>query len=265
MKTLLSIIIIFAFLSICWVPESANAFSGESKILLAQQNQESSDAEDDEYEDDEYEDDEYEDEGPLISDPLYYFNKGMYHFNDKLYFWLLKPVARGYRAVLPIEIRTAIKNVIYNLRFPVRFINALLQGKGSKAVAEFNGFFLNTTMGLGGVGKITEQFPSLNPSREDLGQTFAVWGIDNGAFLMLPFLGPSSLRDALGRLGDTFTDPIWWAPVDFWTSVGIRAGEGVNDVSMRIGDYEALKEAAIDPYTSIKDAYVQNRNSLIEK
>ena len=71
------------------------------------------------------------------------------------------------------------------------------------------------------------------------------------------------MRDALGRLGDTFTDPIWWVPVDIWTSIAIRAGEAVNDTSLRIGEYEALKEAALDPYVMIRNAYVQNRNKLI--
>ncbi len=80
---------------------------------------------------------------------------------------------------------------------------------------------------------------------------------------MLPFLGPSSVRDGLGRLGDTFLDPIWWLFDDFWTSVGIRIGEAVNETSTRIGEYEALKEAALDPYVMIRNAYVQNRNKLI--
>ena len=88
-------------------------------------------------------------------------------------------------------------------------------------------------------------------------------GFDNGAYLTLPFLGPSSLRDGLGRLGDTFLDPIWWLVEDFWVSVAIRAGEAVNDVSLRIGEYEALKEAAIDPYVMLRNAYVQNRIKLI--
>jgi phospholipid-binding lipoprotein MlaA len=96
-----------------------------------------------------------------------------------------------------------------------------------------------------------------------MGQTFAVWGFGNGAYLMLPFLGPSSLRDGLGRVGDTFLDPIWWLVDDIWVSIAIRAGEAVNDTSLRIGEYEALKDAALDPYIMIRNAWVQNRNKLI--
>jgi len=110
---------------------------------------------------------------------------------------------------------------------------------------------------------VAANYPELQPSPEDLGQTFAVWGFDNGAYLMLPFLGPSSMRDTLGKAGDLVLDPLWWLPVDFWVSMGIRAGETVNDTSLRIGDYEALKEAALDPYIMIRNAYVQNRNKLI--
>jgi phospholipid-binding lipoprotein MlaA len=162
-----------------------------------------------------------------------------------------------------MEFRSVIVNVFYNIRFPVRFINCLLQGKGQKAIKEAGSFFLNSTIGILGMADAASHWPNLSTSREDLGQTFAVWGIGNGAYLTLPFLGPSSLRDGLGRLGDTFLDPIWWVPVNTRTSIAIRAGEAVNETSLRIGQYEALKEAAIDPYVMIRNAYVQNRNKLI--
>ena len=219
--------------------------------------------EDDEY-DDEYED-EYEDEDEdvvLISDPIIQGNRDFYGLNDTLYFVVLKPVSRVY-GILPEELRLAIRNVFYNIRFPVRFINSVLQGKLRKSGAELGQFFINTTAGFLGLANVAANYPHLQPSREDLGQTFAVWGIGNGAYIMLPFLGPSSVRDAFGRLGDIFIDPIWWVPVDIWTSVAIRVGETINDTSLRIGEYEALKEAALDPYVAIRNAYVQNRNKLI--
>jgi len=136
-------------------------------------------------------------------------------------------------------------------------------GKGKKAGQECGQFVINTLWGFLGIGNVAVEFPSLQPSREDLGQTFAVWGFGHGDYIMLPFLGPSSVRDAFERLGDTFFDPIWWVPVEFWTSIAIRAGEAVNETSVRIGEYEALKEAALDPYVMIRNAYVQNRNKLI--
>jgi phospholipid-binding lipoprotein MlaA len=190
-------------------------------------------------------------------------NRGLYTFNDKMYFWVLKPVAKGYGFIIPEELRQGIRNAFYNIRFPVRFVNCLLQGKVLKSWYTFGEFFINSTAGCLGLMNPAVNYPKLQPSKEDLGQTFAVWGFGSGAYLMLPFLGPSSLRDGLGRLGDTFLDPIWWVPVDIWTSVGIRAGEAVNDTSLRIGEYEALKEAALDPYVMIRNAWVQNRNKLI--
>ena len=281
MKELISLAAVLAlFIVLCGL-SPADAFDEKGMIYLAQQADESADKQtetpkgeildeaeaeaEDEY-DDEYDDeDEYADEEDieLIPDPLIDLNRGLFTFNDRLYFWLLKPVAKGYGLIIPEELRVAVRNVFYNIRFPVRFINCLLQGKGRKASYEFGQFFINTTAGFLGLANVAANYPHLQPSKEDLGQTFAVWGFDNGAYLMLPFLGPSSLRDGLGRLGDIFLDPIWWVPVDFWTSVAIRAGEAVNDTSLRIGEYEALKEAALDPYVMIRNAFVQNRNKLI--
>ena len=284
MKNLLAIATMTVFFIVLGWQIPAKGFDQvpiESAMLFAQQSDESinkqsetprgevldeAEAEaEDEY-DDEYDDeDEYADEEDveLIPDPFVELNTGFYHFNDKRYFWVLNPVARGYGFIIPEELRVAIRNVFYNIRFPVRFINSLLQGKGRKAGAEFGQFFINTTVGFLGLANVAANYPELQPSKEDLGQTFAVWGFDNGAYITIPFLGPSSLRDGLGRLGDIFIDPIWWVPVDFWTSVAIRAGEAVNDTSLRIGEYEALKEAALDPYVMIRNAYVQNRNKLI--
>ena len=241
----------------------------QEAIYLVQATEQSADKESEkagqavEDEDDEY-DDEYGDEDVvLISDPIIQGNRDFYGFNDTLYFALLKPVSRAYGFIIPEELRIAVRNVFYNIRFPVRFINCLLQAKLRKSGAELGQFFINSTAGFLGLANVAANYPELQPSKEDLGQTFAVWGIGNGAYLMLPIFGPSSIRDGLGRLGDTFLDPIWWVPVDIWTSIGIRAGEAVNDTSLRIGEYEALKEAALDPYVAIRNAYVQNRNKLI--
>ena len=279
MKKLISLVATLAFFIVLCGHTPADAFHEKDLTYLAQQTEESADKQSEtvmdegsdeaeaEEEDDEYDeyDDEYADEEDveLIPDPLIGVNTGLYHFNDKMYFWLLKPVARGYKFIIPMEFRSVIVNVFYNIRFPVRFINCLLQGKGRKAGAEFGRFFINSTVGILGLGNVAAHWPVFQTSKEDLGQTFAVWGIGNGAYLTLPFLGPSSLRDGLGRVGDTFLDPFWWLVDDFWISVGIRAGEAVNETSLRIGQYEALKEAALDPYVMLRNAYVQNRNKLI--
>jgi phospholipid-binding lipoprotein MlaA len=274
-KKILSAAAAAAFILVLCIYGPAGAFNGEATLYLAQQTQESTaeasqatqqtESVDENEPEDEY-DDEYDDEYAdveLIPDPWIKMNTGFYHFNDKMYFWVLKPVARGYGFIIPEELRQSIRNVFYNIRFPVRFINCLLQGKVRKSGAEFGQFFINTTVGFVGLANVAANYPELQPSKEDLGQTFAVWGFDNGAYLTLPFFGPSSLRDGLGRVGDTFLDPLWWVPTELWVTLSIRAGETVNDTSLRIGEYEALKEAAIDPYVMIRNAYVQNRNKLI--
>ncbi|NNL76343.1 MAG: VacJ family lipoprotein [Desulfobacterales bacterium] len=267
MKKLLSAAAVTAFLVLICGPTPAESFNDEPiepAMLLAQQTQESTQA--DEIDEDEYDDDEYADEDvELIPDPFQGLNNGFYIFNDKLYFWLLKPVAQVYGFVIPKEIRASIKNAFYNIRFPVRFINCLLQGKGGKAGAEFGSFFLNSTVGFLGIANVASHYPHLDPSPEDFGQTFAVWGIGSGAYLMLPVFGPSSFRGLFGLIGDTAADPIFWATFneEWWVSPAIRAGETVNATSLRIGDYEAIKEAALDPYVAIRNAYVQNRNKLI--
>ena len=230
--------------------------------MLAQAEQTQEDETDEDEYDDEYDDEDEYDDVALIDDTLEQGNRDFYNFNDTMYFWVLKPLGRVW-GVVPEELRVSVRNVFYNIRFPVRFFNCLFQGKGQKASYEFGQFFINTTVGFLGIANVAANYPHLQPSKEDLGQTFAVWGIGNGAYIMIPFLGPSSVRDGLGRLGDTFLDPIWWVPVDTWTSIAIRAGEAVNDTSLRIGEYEALKEAALDPYVMIRNAYVQNRNKLI--
>ena len=280
MKKLISFAAVLTFVIVLFGHKPVGAFPEKDMIFLAQQTQESADEQpvtgiddgvgqaeaEDEDEYDEYED-EYadEDDVELISDPLMVVNTGFYHFNDKLYFWLLKPVARGYKFFIPVEFRSVIQNVFYNIRFPVRFVNCLLQGKGQKAVAEASSFFLNSTIGILGMADAASHWPHLSPSKEDLGQTFAVWGVGNGAFLTIPFLGPSSLRDGLGLVGDMFLDPFFWVDMDLATRIALRGGEVVNATSLRIGQYEALKEAAIDPYVAIRNAYVQNRNKMISE
>jgi phospholipid-binding lipoprotein MlaA len=250
------------------VPEHPNLLAQNS--LWAQQSQPASDdseADDEEdYEDDEDYDDEDEDEEEveLIPDPFVELNYGLWVFNDRMYFWVLKPVATVYK-VVPEEIRMAIKNMFYNIRFPVRFVSCVLQGKGQKAKYEFGSFFLNTTAGFLGMANVASHYPFLNPSPEDMGQTFAVWGIGSGAYIMVPFFGPYSFRHGIGKLIDTFIDPIWWLgrKQELWVTLAVRAYEAVNDTSLSIGTYEALKEAALDPYVMIRDAYVQNRIKLI--
>ncbi len=200
---------------------------------------------------------------PSVPDPLYWFNYSMYHFNDKLYFWGLKPLAQGYKFVAPVELRRGINNFFYNILFPVRFVNTLLQGKVTSAGREVSIFMINT-MGSLGFERIAQDKHGFKDSREDLGQTLGSYGLGQGFYLVLPFLGPSSLRDFVGKAGDYFLSPTGYLN-DTEVKMGVTALGVVNGTSLRIGDYEAVKEAAFEPYISLKDAYLQLRQNWVEK
>lgn len=244
--------------------------------------QEAGDEFGDEFEDEfsEYYEAEEQALAPTVSDPLEGFNRAMFVFNDYFYFYAAKPVARTWEAVLPQPLRRGISNAFYNLRFPIRFVNSLLQGKPGRAAQETGRFLLNSTFGLGGLVNVAKGV-NLDPPEEDLGQTLGVWGLGHGVYLYLPFLGPSSTRDLAGDAGDYFLDPLTWLFWDFgnedkqlkewsdserlWVPLAIRAGETVNDLSFRIGDYEALKQASLDPYAAIRDIYIQARQNQVKQ
>ncbi len=139
MKKLLAAAVMMFFFSIVCVYTPAFATDREPGVYLAQQSQGEA-AEEDEDEDDEY-DDEYEDDVVQINDPLYRLNHEFYLFNDAMYVAIIRPAAKGYNTVIPEEIRISVKNFFYNLRFPIRFVNCLLQAKGTKAMEEFATFF----------------------------------------------------------------------------------------------------------------------------
>lgn len=198
-----------------------------------------------------------------VADPLYYFNYAMYSFNDFLYFAAIKPVSQGYKAVTPVIVRKGVRNFFHNLLFPVRFVSNLLQGRVVNAGREVEIFVINSTIGFLGFARIAQDQFDLQTSDEDLGQTLGSYSIGNGFYLVLPVLGPSTLRDAIGRVGDYFLNPVTY--VEPWElSTGIKAYDSINTTSFHIGDYEAIKKASIDPYQAIKNAYIQHRAKQVE-
>jgi phospholipid-binding lipoprotein MlaA len=219
-----------------------------------------------ETEQDDYEDD-YEDAAGrvTVADPLEPFNQDMYTLNDFLILYVLEPVAKAEKKIIPWEFRTIARNILQNIRFPVRFINSLLQAQWEKAGDEFASFFLNTTAGFLGMADVSAVYPGLKKSPEDMGQTLAAWGWEESSYLMIPFLGPSTLRDALGKVPDAVLDPLFWLTPGVPEASGLRFGEAVNDTSFRIGDYEVIKKASLDPYVAIRNGYIQNRQKLISE
>ena len=209
-------------------------------------------------------DEETEEEVVQVADPLSPWNRAMFHFNDKFYFWILKPFTRGYSAVIPPPVRGGVKNFFHNLTMPIRMVSCILQGKGRAASAELTRFLINSTVGVLGFGNPAKRWSELSPKAEDLGQTLATYGIGDGFYIVWPILGPSTLRDSVGRVGDWFLNPVSYVhPTEAY--LGIRATETVNETSFRIGDYESLKEAAIDPYVAFRNAYIQHRKKKVKE
>jgi phospholipid-binding lipoprotein MlaA len=200
-----------------------------------------------------------------IADPLEPFNRAMFHFNDKLYFWFLKPAARGYNYVFPEDLRICVRNFFVNLLFPVRFVNSILQGNSRSAAVELSRFVVNSTLGLGGLFDPSSRGLNLPMQDEDLGQTLGVYRIGHGVYLTVPVLGPYTFRSLLGWVGDSFLDPVTWYVNPLLLRWGVKGYKKFNEVSLTLGDYEALKEAAIDPYVAIRNAYVQYRNSKVKE
>lgn len=192
-------------------------------------------------------------------DPLESFNRKVYIFNDKLDRAILRPVAKGYTRVTPVTVRTGVHNFFVNLRYPTVVINQFLQGKGRLGMQDLGRLVVNTTLGIGGLIDVARRF-GLERHEEDFGQTFAVWGAKPGAYLIVPFWGPVTLRDGAGDIAGIFTHPVYYVdnePV-FWSLTGM------NIVDSRAQTLDAEKLIGGDRYLFIRDAYLQRRQYLID-
>lgn len=203
-------------------------------------------------------------EPAAVFDPLSGYNRFMTQVNDRLYFWALKPVAEGYRFVVAEPVRVCIGNFFDNLGFPIRFVNNLLQMKAKPAGIEAARFGVNTTVGVLGFFDPAASWLELHPRPEDFGQTLGYYGAGGGFHIVLPFFGPSNLRDTLGRVPDYFLEPTNY--IDHWeTRLALDGIDIINKTSLRIGQYEALKKDAIDLYIFFRNAYEMKRNREIEE
>jgi len=198
-----------------------------------------------------------------IADPLEKYNRLIHAFNDKLYFYFLKPVAKGYCFAVPKPARKSIKRVFYNAAMPGRFINCVFQGKFQGAGNELARFSINTTFGLGGIFSPAEN--CIRKYNEDSGQTLGTYGMGQGFYIVWPFLGPSSLRGTIGSLADTALNPLTYVQIKPIERLGIKAYTDVNDISLRLEDYEQLKKSALDHYISLRNAYFQYRQGAIRR
>ena len=203
-------------------------------------------------------------ERATIADPLEPYNRAMFTFNDRMYFWLLKPVAQGYKAVIPEPARVCVSNFFYNLRYPVRAVSCLLQLDFACFAIVSTRFAINTTLGIAGLFDVASQDENLRKRDVDLGQTLGIYGVGQGFYFIWPVVGPSSPRDTVGLVGDFFLYPVSY--LDPWyVWLAVRGYQEINATSLVIGDYEAFKEAAIDPYVSMRNAWAQYRQRRVDE
>ena len=199
-------------------------------------------------------------------DPWEPFNEGMFEFNRWLDRWVLKPVAKGYNYVMPDLLQQMIGNGFDNIRFVPRFVNCTLQGKFGGAGRELGRFVLNSTLGVGGLGDVAKREPfNLQKCNEDTGQTLGVWGAGPGPYLMLPFLPPLTVRDAIGYAADGAMDPLAYFLPFIWTGLGMKAGDTVNDRSVNLDLYQGFEETTVEFYSALRNAYLQRRLKLIKE
>jgi phospholipid-binding lipoprotein MlaA len=204
----------------------------------------------------------FEEEKP-VHDPLETWNRMMFHFNDKLYYWVLKPAAKGYNAALPEVVRSSVGNFFRNVTMPVRFVSSLLAGRLKAAGIELSRFAINSTAGLGGLFDIAKQY-HLERQESDLGLTFGRYGIGEGIYIVWPFLGPSSLRDTVGTVGDGFLNPLNYIRPER-DAIAVNTYDYFNYAALHIDDYGDLVDSAVEPYVALRNAYIQHRRSLLKQ
>lgn len=199
-------------------------------------------------------------------DPLQSLNRGVYKFNDVTDKMALQPIARTYRAVTPSPIRKGVNNFFSNLGMLTTILNDLLQFKFEHAFVDTGRFVINSTFGLAGFIDVAsmDDIPKRN---EDFGQTLGHWGVGNGPYLVLPFLGPSTLRDTTGFVVDSATsDPITYAhnKGEIRLHNQLRAAQFVDKRTELLNATDIIDDAALDPYAFTRDAYLQRRASMVQ-
>lgn len=212
--------------------------------------------------------DEFENEykSEYVSDPLSGYNRAITGFNDAFYGYLVTPLAKGYDYALPDPVQGAIYNAFYNILYPTRLINSILQWEFDKAWDETKRFFINTTMGFAGFSDVASMHLNMPKHDEDFGQTLGAWGVPKGPHIVWPILGPSNFRDTVGMVGDYFTNPLSYTfPHTDFAATGLKAYGAFNEFSLDPDQYNNIKKDALDLYIVLRDGYEQRRDYLVNE
>ena len=199
------------------------------------------------------------------NDPWENINRGTHSFNLTFDKYLLSPLAKGYRYIIPEEIRLGIRNFLSNLKEPWTSINSALQGNISNTGNSVARFIINSTIGIIGFFDIATEI-GFEKQKEDFGQTLAVHGLDTGPYLVLPFLGPSTVRDAMGKVVDFLGDPVTVAlernDKNEWIWIGTMV-EGIDFREQNFEKFDNLKATSVDFYATLRSLYLERRNQMI--
>ncbi len=218
-------------------------------------------------------------------DPWEPLNSKVFEFNRQLDRWVLKPVAKGYNFIVPNVVQVGVSNIFYNSRATPRFLNNMFQGKFTGAGIEVGRFLINTTVGIGGFFDVAQHYFKLTTPEEDTGQTLGFYGVPPGPYLMIPILGPYTVRDLAGYAGDIALNPIYWlilptmhnidsiptvVSIDeraatYAISIGARATEVVNERSLNLEKFQGVEESTLDLYAAVRNAYLQKRAKAIQE
>lgn len=192
-------------------------------------------------------------------DPLEGFNRGVFAFNSTIDDYVARPIAKGYDYVLPDAAQTGVGNFFNNVTYPTVIVNDILQGKIVQSWADLGRLIFNSIVGIGGLVDAASMI-GLERHSEDFGQTFGYWGIGNGAFLMIPLLGPSTNRDLVGRFGNSLTNPLTYVGSDI--SLPLSAVD-IIDTRAQLLSVDSVLEQQLDRYIFVRNAYLQRRESLV--
>ena len=210
---------------------------------------------------DDYDDYSAEDEA-LQDDPLEDWNRFWFHVNDWFLQYLVKPVHKGYAFIVPEPIRNGIGNFAHNLAFPVRMLNSMLQGEFAQAGVEFDRSLVNfmVSFGFADVASQSKPLYPYHPETANFDCTLGVWGVPDGPYFIIPFLGPSTVRGAFGEAGDAFMKPQYYA-LDWEVSTASSLFLSFNDVDKLYKPYDQITESALEPYVALRNAYLNMRKN----
>jgi phospholipid-binding lipoprotein MlaA len=196
-----------------------------------------------------------------VRDPWEGMNRGIFAFNERLDWYFLEPLATGWDAVVPDPVESALARFFTNLRFPIVFGNDVLQAKPLEAATDVARFLVNSTVGVAGLFDPATRL-GLEENDEDLGQTLGVLGVPEGPYFVIPFLGPSTVRDAFGLAGDSFSTVYpWFGP--FWVGFAVTGTDILNDRSIALEAIAEERAQAFDFYAFVRSAYLQNRRARV--